>query len=101
MILWVDDERKPPNNIDYCHIRTVNMAIFTILLHEKKGTPLKYLDLDHDAGKFAYDGGDYIEILNWLERTGRNYPIRIHSMNVVGRQNMQRIIKHNGWTEIN
>lgn len=32
--------------------------------------------------------------------TGRNYPIRIHSMNPVGRENMRRIIKRNGWTEV-
>ena len=58
------------------------------------------IDIDHDAGDFAYDGGDYINLLNWLEETGRNYPIRIHSMNPVGVQNMRRIIKRNGWTEV-
>ena len=29
-------------------------------------------------------GGDFIKILDWLEETGRNYPIRIHSMNPIG-----------------
>lgn len=27
------------------------------------------------------DSGDYIHFLDWLEKTGRNYPIHIHSMN--------------------
>ena len=40
------------------------------------------------------------EVLDWLEKTGRNYPIRIHSMNPVGVENMRRIIQRNGWTEV-
>ena len=63
-------------------------------------TNIELLDLDHDAGDYAADGGDYIEILNWLEKTGRNYPIRLHSANPVGVENMRRIIKRNGWTEV-
>ena len=45
-------------------------------------------------------GGDYIKLLDWLERTGRNYPIHIHSMNVVGVQNMRAIIRKNNWKEV-
>ena len=40
------------------------------------------------------------QIRIWLEETGRNYPIRIHSANPVGVQNMRRIIERNGWKEI-
>ena len=58
------------------------------------------IDLDYDAGDYARDGGDYINLLNWLEETGRNYPIHIHSANPVGIANMLRIIKRNGWEEI-
>ena len=49
---------------------------------------------------YAWNDGDYIKLLDWLEETGRNYPIRIHSMNTVGRQNMHLIIQKNGWKEI-
>ena len=52
------------------------------------------------AGDYVSDGGDYITILNWLEETGRSYPIHIHSMNSVGVENMRRIIKKNGWEEV-
>lgn len=55
------------------------------------------IDMDHDAGDYAKDGGDYIKLLDWLEETGRNYPINIHSMNPVGVENMRRIIEKNGW----
>ena len=41
-----------------------------------------------------------VKLLDWLEETCRNYPIHIHSMNSVGVQNMRRIIKRNGWTEV-
>ena len=58
------------------------------------------IDIDHDAGDFVNDGGDYIKLLEWLEETGRNYPIRIHSMNPVGVENMRRIIERNGWREV-
>ena len=58
------------------------------------------ISIDHDAGDYACDGGDYIRFLDWLEETGRNYPIRIHSMNPVGVANMRRIIERNGWKEV-
>ena len=58
------------------------------------------LDIDHDAGDYAHDGGDYIKLLDWLEETGRNYTIRIHSANSVGVQNMRRIIQKNNWKEV-
>ena len=37
------------------------------------------------------------KLLDWFEETGRNYPIRIHSQNPVGRQNMERICRRNDW----
>ena len=58
------------------------------------------IDIDHDAGDYAKDGGDYIKLLDWLEETGRNYPIRIHSQNPVGVQNMRAIIQKNGWRQV-
>ena len=58
------------------------------------------IDIDHDAGDYAKDGGDFINLLTWLEQTGRNYPIRIHTMNPVGAENMRKIIRKNGWKEV-
>ena len=61
---------------------------------------IELIDIDHDAGDYAKYGGDYIRLLDWLEETGRNYPIRLHSMNPVGVENMRRIIQKNGWKEV-
>ena len=61
---------------------------------------IELIDVDHDAGEYAGHGGDYIRLLDWLEETGRNYPIRIHSANAVGVANMRRIIERNGWREV-
>ena len=71
-----------------------------IAIAEMNKEAIEILDIDHDSGDYYQYGGDYIEILNWLEETGRNYPIRIHSMNVVGAANMRAIIRRNGWKEV-
>lgn len=61
------------------------------------------IDLDHDAGDYVSEGGDYIKLLDWLETKNivdTGYSFHIHSMNVVGVQNMRAIIKRNEWREI-
>ena len=109
MKLWVDDIRPAPEGYVWC--KSVKEAkAFLELFEATKWTVLghggsfeheiKVIDMDHDAGEFAHLGGDYIRLLDWLEETGRNYPIRIHSMNPVGVANMRRIIERNGWKEV-
>lgn len=107
MKLWIDDVRTAPEGYIWC--RSVYRAIKEIEIQENEINefgmfeniePIELIDIDHDAGYYAQYGGDYIELLNWLEKTGRNYPIRIHSMNPVGVENMRRIIRRNGWTEV-
>lgn len=58
------------------------------------------IDCDYDLGDYNRFGGDGIRLLDWLEETGRNYPIRIHNANPVCAENMRRIIKRNGWSEV-
>lgn len=42
-------------------------------------------DLDHDAGDYAKDGGDYIKCLDYLEFIGADgISVRIHSANPAG-----------------
>lgn len=111
MKLWIDDVRPAPEGYVWC--KSVNQAKESIILREQwKGLPWPFetgdeiiqpfelIDIDHDAGEFSSKGGDYIKLLDWLEETGRNYPIRIHSMNPVGVANMRAIIQRNGWEEV-
>ena len=102
--LWIDDMRRPPSEDWFC-VKSVKDAITAIKMYEKNmsGSDTILIDLDHDAGDFAQYGGDYIKILDWLEREGivdTGYFFHIHSYNPVGIENMRRIIEHNGWREI-
>jgi hypothetical protein len=96
--LWIDDIRPAPEG--YALIKSVNTAKLVIEFKEPQHQPVALIDIDHDAGDYVSWGGDYIKLLDWLEETGRNYPIRIHSQNPVGDQNMRAIIQRNGWTEV-
>ncbi len=105
MKIWVDDMRPAPEgyrwyksvNAAKCAIRNIESSYW----HTRNDLyRIELIDTDHDAGDYAHLGGDYIELLKWFEETGRNYPIRIHSMNPVGVENMRRIIRRNGWKEI-
>lgn len=105
MKLWVDDIRPAPPG--YVHCRSVNEAKRAIIKYSNRidfdnnlVDEIELIDIDHDAGDFARDGGDYIKLLDWLEETDRNYPIHIHSMNPVGVENLRTIIRHNGWKEV-
>ena len=94
MKIWVDDVRPAPEGYVWC--KSVNEAKRRICV----ANSISVIDIDHDAGDYAFDGGDYIKLLDWLEQVGGNYPIRIHSQNPVGVANMRRIIESNGWKEI-
>lgn len=110
MKLWIDDVRSAPNM--YVWLKSVDEAKECIEFLEEQlakvptelrrysGNKIEIIDIDNDAGDYGIFGGDYIRLLDWLEETGRNYPIRIHSMNPVGVANMRAIIQRNGWTEI-
>lgn len=96
MILFVDDVRPAPNKAIHC--LSVNQA--KAVLTER--SDITVIDLDHDAGDYASDGGDFIKLLDWLEETGQGdkYSYRLHTMNPIGRENMRRIINRNHWKEL-
>ena len=115
MKLWIDDVRAAPEGYVWC--KSVNKAKWLIEYYEdvvawasvkntaidKKAVEvytIEIIDLDYNLGNCTADGGDGVKLLDWLEETGRNYPIRIHSANEVGVANMRQIIERNGWKEI-
>jgi len=99
---WIDDIRPAPEG--YIRICSVNEFKNCISPHLPDRGEVFLLDIDHDAGDWAFDGGDYIKILDYMEEVAAEYGCRIqvhiHSMNPVGIQKMRTIIRHNGWQEI-
>lgn len=91
MKIYLDDIRKAPDN--YILVKSVNQAKQLIINAEQNNDSIEIIDIDHDLGDFAYDGGDAIKLLDWLVERNTLYPIQIHTANIVGRQNMERMIK--------
>ena len=88
--LWLDDIREAPEG--YCHCHSVNEAKKKIIECEKEFIVIDEIDCDHDLGEYASDGGDGIKLIDWLAERKTYYPVRLHTMNPVGRENMQREI---------
>ena len=118
MKLWLDDCRPAPEG--YVWVRTVNEAIKQIEIADRgydscwqhyilgycgrdaleqrlEVWRIDEISCDNDLGENEPEG---YKLLDWLEATGRNYPIRIHSANPVARERMRAIIERNGWTEV-
>lgn len=99
MKLWIDDLREAPEG--YVWLKSVDEAKEFICWCACTKQSIELLSIDHDAGDYVHDGGDYIKLLDWLEEYLLCYfPIHIHSQNVVGVENMRRIIERNGWREV-
>lgn len=98
MKFWIDDVRPAPYG--YRWVKSVNEAK-KLLSSEFYRKYVDLIDIDHDAGEYVKDGGDYIKLLDWMETVGyAPNTIHIHSMNSVGVENMRRIIRKNGWREV-
>ena len=118
MKLWIDDVRPAPEG--YIHVYTVQQAVNEIIRCNKetdfllsqyilgcierelfercmKVFTIEEISCDNDLGEYEAEG---YKLLDWLEATNRNYPIRIHSANPVARQRMRAIIQRNGWKEV-
>lgn len=83
MKIWLDDLRPAPWG--YESARSVNEAKTLIREAERNGIEIEVLDLDHDLGDFANQGGDAIKLLDWLVERETFYPVEIHTANPVGR----------------
>ena len=106
--VWIDDIREAPKEYSWC--RSTRGALRFITQNKDY---IELIDLDHDAGDYQEDGGDFIGVLKELERLSRNprwapiykdliktWKFRLHSANPVGVQNMRAIIQANGWKEV-
>lgn len=102
MYLWIDDVRPAPDG--WLWVKSVKDAQAAIMFYERNMADDSItISLDHDAGDYYSQGGDYIKVLDWLEENGivdTGYSFHFHSRNPVGVQNMRAIIQHNGWREV-
>ena len=73
MKIWLDDLRPAPWG--YESARSVNEAKTLIREAERNGIEIEVLDLDHDLGDFANQGGDAIKLLDWLVERETFYPV--------------------------
>lgn len=95
--IWLDGIRKPP--VGYIWCKSVDKAKYMITMIERRAELyhkpediIELIDCDHDLGDFRDKGGDGIKLLDWLAETKRFYPIRLHTQNPVGLENMRRLI---------
>ena len=109
MKLWIDDVRPAPEG--YVWLKSTNSALRFIRTNKLE---IKHISLDHDAGDYYTEGGDFIGVLNELERLShhqtpqgvlwkvwlQDITFSLHSANPVGVANMRAIIERNGWKEI-
>lgn len=106
MKLWIDDLRPAPEGYTWAKSVEEVKIHCTQYLDPNKNLHIEEFNLDHDSGNYYYLGGDYIEILKFLEEKQyfENWKINsvfhIHSQNPVGVQNMRAIIQKNNWKEI-
>ncbi|MBR3517303.1 MAG: hypothetical protein IKO10_13435 [Lachnospiraceae bacterium] len=89
--IWVDDLRPVPAG--YVGAKSVNEAIALIEEIERNAGSIEVIDLDHDLGDYAADGGDAIKLLDYLAERETFYPIAFHTVNPVGRANMERVVR--------
>ena len=65
--VWIDDIREAPEGYICC--RSTRSALRFITQNKDY---IELIDLDHDAGDYQHDGGDFIGVLKELERLSRN-----------------------------
>lgn len=93
--IWLDDIRPAPEG--YMWFKSVNDTK-SFIESKKDNSCVFMLDLDHDLGDYSYDGGDAIRLIEWLLWEGYNemnwieFIFNLHTMNPVGKQNMQALI---------
>lgn len=81
MKIWIDDMN--PSSPGYYRCRSVDNAKEIINKYSNRIDydnnlidEIELIDILDDTGI----GGDLLTILDWLKETGKNYPIRIHSV---------------------
>ena len=91
--IWVDDMRMAPEGFRIC--RNYKSAIATIEYFSLCEGGIDFISLDHDLGeeKTGYDIAKYI-----VENNISIKAFSCHSMNPVGKKNIEELLTHYGYT---
>lgn len=92
--IYLDDIRGTPSG--YIHTKSVNETRHLIENLNNSGYDDFTLDLDHDLGDYADDGGDGYKLVLWLIETERNnshYIVKCHSANSVGKEHIEGLVE--------
>ena len=97
MKLWLDDlmDDRSSNRVTpkgYVGAHSVNEAIELVENAIKRGEETEVIDLDHDLGDYAKDGGDAPKFLDYLVEHEIFPPVKFHTSNITGRDNMKTIV---------
>ncbi len=97
MKIWVDDMRPTPDGYNFW-FKSVNDVVdfFECMT---KNEQIELISLDHDAGDYYNEGGDYIRVLDWMIELGIKCPVELHTMNPVGRDRMRKLMQRYGIEE--
>lgn len=98
VFIWIDDERPipaPPFNWGVVvHVHNYEEAEEFLYKYLKYGNTV-YVDFDHDLG----EGKTGYDVAKWIVAGGNQDQLRyrIHSMNPVGRANIEQLLSHYGY----
>ena len=101
--IYVDDERPCPQGYDF-YCKTTNDAVKAVRRKYKEGHRYFLLDLDNDTEDAIKNehGGEFTNVLRNIESyvhlgkmSNLTIDVKIHTGNVVAKQNIRNIIKGN------
>ena len=97
MKIWLDDlmDDRESNRVTpkgYFGAHSVNEAIELVEDAIKRGEEIELIDLDHDLGDYARYGGDAYNFLYYLAQHEIFPPVKFHTSNITGRNNMITIV---------
>lgn len=85
----------------YIHCKTVDGAKELIEQHEQEGQErITLIDMSYRAGPYKKFGGDYIELLHWLNESGRDYPVKLHGDTPYYRSKLRKFLQEYGFQEV-
>lgn len=97
VFIWLDDERNmPAPPFDWCyriHAKTYLEALHYLQYYCKTEPHCVYIDFDHDLG----EGKTGYDVAKWIVENELDVRYRVHSMNPVGRANIEQLMEHYGY----